>query len=82
VAAYFAYRTLPKEKRREDDKVRILIFDAEQWRKDYAQLQKVIPAQRHFSLFTPLAINNPRLVPQQALLTISNEDATFCNSLV
>jgi hypothetical protein len=74
VAAYFAYRTLPKEKRREDHKVRILIFDAEQWRQDYLQLQKIIPAPRHFSLFTPLAIDNPRMVPQQALLTISNVD--------
>jgi hypothetical protein len=74
VAAYFAYRTLPKEKRREDHKVRILIFDAEQWRQDYLQLQKIIPALRHFSLFTPLAIDNPRMVPQQALLTISNVD--------
>jgi len=74
VAAYFAYRNLVKEKRTRDHKVRIVTFDARQWQSDFQQLQKIIPAKRHFSLFMPAAINNPRLVPQQALLTISNVD--------
>jgi hypothetical protein len=74
VAAYFAYRNLPKDKRTSNDRVRIVIFDAELWKADYAQLQKITPASRHFSLISPLAINNTRLVPQQALLAISNVD--------
>jgi hypothetical protein len=74
VAAYFAYRNLSRDNRTADHKVRIIIFDAQLWRNDYSQLQKIIPAKRHFSLFHPLAINNPRLLPQQALLTISNVD--------
>jgi len=55
-------------------KVRIILFDKTEWQRDFQQLQKIIPAKRHFSIFTPLAINNPRLVPQQALLTVANVD--------
>jgi hypothetical protein len=74
VAAYFAYRNLPKDKRTDEHKVRIIVFDATQWRNDFPQLQKIIPATRHFSLLAPLGINNTRLVPQQALMTVSNVD--------
>jgi hypothetical protein len=74
VAAYFAYRNLSRDNRTADHKVRIIVLDAQLWRNNFPQLQKIVPAKRHFSLFHPLAINNPRLVPQQALLTISNVD--------
>jgi hypothetical protein len=36
------------------------------------QLQKLAPARPHFSILDAVAINNPRLVPQQALLTVTN----------
>jgi hypothetical protein len=74
VGAYFSYRTLAKDQRTDDRKVRILLFDAKSWQNDYPQLSNLTPARRHFSLLAPLAIDNPRLVPQQALLTISNID--------
>ena len=74
VAAYFAYRPLPKKERTDEHKVRIVIFDAAEWRKDFVQFSHFTPAKRHFSLFAPIAINNNRLSPQQALLTISNVD--------
>jgi FRG domain len=73
VAAYFAYRTLSKEKRTSDHKVRIVMLDSKSWR-TLPQLSQITPARRHLSMFTPLGINNSRLVPQQALLTISNVD--------
>jgi hypothetical protein len=74
VGAYFAYRALAKDQRTDDRKVRVLLFDAKSWQNDYRQISNLTPARRHFSLLAPLAINNPRLVPQQALLTISNVD--------
>lgn len=67
--------TLPTERFRSNEhSVRIVVFDAKSWRADFMQISRFTPCRRHFSLFTPLAINNTRLVPQQALLTISNVD--------
>ena len=74
VAAYFAYRNIPRENRIADRKIRIALFDAKQWQSDFAQLDRFTPALRHFSIFLPIAINNIRMVPQQGLLTISNVD--------
>jgi hypothetical protein len=48
------------------------LFDRTQWRSDWNQLQKRSPARPHFSILDAIAINNPRLVPQQALLTVTN----------
>ncbi len=33
VAAYFAYRNIPRENRTADRKIRIVLFDAKQWRR-------------------------------------------------
>jgi hypothetical protein len=74
VGAYFAYRNLPRDKRADDHRVRIIVFDAKEWASTVRQLDRFTPARRHVSLFAPLGINNLRLVPQQALLTISNVD--------
>ena len=74
VAAYFAYRNIPRENRIADRKIRIALFDAKQWQADFAQLDRFTPALQHFSIFLPIAINNIRMVPQQGLLTISNVD--------
>jgi hypothetical protein len=74
VAAYFAYRNIPKERRTAERKIRIVLFDARQWQSDFQQLDRFTPALRHFSILLPIAINNARMVPQQALLTISNVD--------
>lgn len=74
VAAYFAYRPVKKTERVDDQKVRILIFDSQQWTNDFNQVLKFTPARRHFSLFAPIGINNSRLVPQQAISSISNVD--------
>jgi hypothetical protein len=68
IAAYFAF----KRALNIDGSVRIFLFDRTQWRSDWNQLQKLSPARPHFSLLDAIAINNPRLVPQQALLTVTN----------
>ncbi|MGM4893958.1 FRG domain-containing protein [Tardiphaga sp. 839_C3_N1_4] len=68
IAAYFAF----KRARNSEGSVRIFLFDRTQWRSDWNQLQKLSPARPHFSILDAIAINNPRLVPQQALLTVTN----------
>jgi hypothetical protein len=54
--------------------VRIFIFDRKQWRTDFLQLSILSPALPHFSTLDALAIDNPRMVPQQGVSTISNVD--------
>jgi FRG domain len=68
IGAYFAFRDAPQS----TSKVRVFIFDRAQWKADWKQLQKVAPAQLHFSILDPIALNNPRMVPQQALSTVTN----------
>jgi FRG domain. len=73
VAAYFAFN--PKVDRREErDCVRIFTFDAKAWREDYLQSSATAYARPHFSIIELLAIENPRMVPQQATATITNID--------
>ncbi|WBO23077.1 FRG domain-containing protein [Sphingomonas abietis] len=73
VAAFFAYRN----KLQDDEdapRVRIYAFDRQEWCKDFSQLAKIAPAFPHFSILECLALENPRLVPQQALSSITNVD--------
>jgi FRG domain len=70
IGAYFAF----KRARKSGGKVRIFIFDRTQWRQDWNQLQKITPARPHFSVLDAIAINNLRMVPQQALSTVTNVD--------
>lgn len=73
VAAFFAYRN----KALDDEKaphVRIYMFDRKSWCEDYPQLGKIAPAMPHFSILEPLALENTRLVPQQALSSVTNID--------
>ncbi|MDQ0302844.1 FRG domain-containing protein [Ancylobacter polymorphus] len=74
VAAYFAYKGLRKDKINPTKKVRIFVFDSTAWRNDRRQFTKISPAPEHFSLLDPIALNNPRMVPQQALSSVTNLD--------
>jgi hypothetical protein len=56
-----------------EKKVRIFVFDAQQWLQ-LPQVSKLAPAQPHVSLLDALAIENTRMIPQQALSTITNVD--------
>jgi len=71
VAAFFAFRDLPI-KYDDDGNVRIYIFDNEAWQKRYPQIQSIDPPFPHLSVMSFIAINNPRLVPQQAVTTVTN----------
>ncbi len=73
VAAYFAFRQKvadPEPKR----KVRIFVFDARAWKADFRQFQSVENIRPHLSLMEPLALENPRALPQQALSGIATVD--------
>jgi hypothetical protein len=73
VAAFFAYRN----KLQDDEKaptVRIYAFDRATWCADYRQLWKLAPTRPHFSILESVALENPRMVPQQALSSITNMD--------
>jgi hypothetical protein len=77
VAAFFAYhriRKLDAAKAKSDDKIRIFIFDHVSWKADFAQSLKLTPCPPHFSIMEFIAIDNPRLTPQQSISTVTNVD--------
>jgi hypothetical protein len=74
ISAYFAFKKLVTDDADAQRKVRIFIFDRQRWRSDFLQLSVLSPALPHFSMLDALAIENPRMVPQQGVLTISNVD--------
>jgi hypothetical protein len=73
ISAYFAFKKMAPDANAQR-KVRIFIFDRLQWRNDFPQLPILSPALPHFSMLDALAIENPRMVPQQGVSTISNVD--------
>jgi FRG domain-containing protein len=76
VATYFAYRRVSKSdvQNRPDEKVRIFIFDAKEWRNSFSQVLSTVHRLPHFSLIEPIAIENERLIPQQALSSFTTVD--------
>ena len=77
VAAYFAYHRVRKAeatKAKPDQKIRIFLFDAKEWRNSFAQILNVSVRWQHFSLVEPIAIENERLIPQQALSSFTTVD--------
>ncbi|SAK54028.1 FRG domain protein [Caballeronia fortuita] len=76
VAAFFAYQKVPKELSPVDagSRVRIFQFDREKWTNDLIQIPKAAPARPHFSLLEFIAIENERMIPQQALSGLTNVD--------
>lgn len=73
VAAFFGFWS----GRRDTDKgkpVRIVMFDAMQWRQDLPQLSHITLCRPHFSLIEPFALGNERALPQQSLASITNMD--------
>jgi len=57
-----------------DAKVRIHVFDQENWRKDLNQVLFLVAPRLHVSIGEFLAIENERMIPQQAASTITNVD--------
>ena len=77
VAAFFAYRGISNtvaDKAPPTKKVRVLVFNQRQWRSDFPQILMLAPAHSHFSIGEFLAIENERMIPQQAASTVTNVD--------
>lgn len=77
VGAFFAYhkiRVAEAEAAPADAKVRIFMFDDRQWVERWRQVPNLRTRHPHFSVLRPLAIGNERMVPQQALSTLTNID--------
>ncbi len=73
VAAYFAFRSQVVQSTNRTH-VRILMFDRQEWCKDFQQINWVTPCLPHYSLSEPLSIGNERALPQQAVSFITNVD--------
>jgi hypothetical protein len=72
-AAFFAFRNVRKE-RDSQKNVRIFIFDQQRWRSTFSQHVMLNAPALHVSVMEFLAIDNERLVPQQAATTLTNID--------
>jgi hypothetical protein len=77
VAAFFSYRGITNKvaaAAAPDAKVRVLVFDQAQWKSDWRQSVQLLHAGSHFSIGEFLAIENERIIPQQAASTVTNLD--------
>jgi hypothetical protein len=77
VAAYFAYhpvKNLDIVGTSGNEKVRIFVFDKLQWCLDFPQIANTFTRRQHFSILEPAAIENERMVPQQALSSFTTVD--------
>jgi len=77
VAAFFAYRGVSSndaQKASPEKKVRIYKFDHEKWKLDTPQYQRLSHTSLHFSVMEFTAIENERMIPQQAVSTITGID--------
>jgi hypothetical protein len=76
VAAFFAFRGMTREDAHAPNhpRVRIFVFDQARWRRDMAQITRLIVGFQHVSMLEPLALENDRLIPQQSLTMLTNVD--------
>ena len=72
IAAYFAFNDLSAQNLGENNKIRIHMFDKQAWINDFPQQTNLRMHTPHFSILETLAIGNPRMVPQQALASVTN----------
>jgi len=70
-AVFFAFRDRPIGNKGKGS-VRIYLFNDREWQKRYRQIQNLDPAFPHLSVMEFISIDNPRMVPQQAVTTVTN----------
>jgi hypothetical protein len=73
IAAFFAYRSVRAQENREH-RVRIFVFDKLHWEREFERVSLVNAPKLHFTVLEPLALNNPRVVPQQSVSSVTNLD--------
>lgn len=77
VAVFFAFRGISKADAHAasgEDHIRVHIFDIDSWRRDYPQFNNLNPVALHVSIGEFMAIENERMVAQQAVTTVTNVD--------
>ncbi len=77
VAAFFAYRGISNRSADDADKdkrVRLFIFDAEKWKQKFQSFMQLICPKLHITIAEFIAIENERLIPQQAVTMVTNID--------
>jgi hypothetical protein len=77
VASFFAYRKITNEmaaKADPNDRVRVFVFDQEQWRVDWQQILLLLFPAPNLSVGEFLAIENERMIPQQGASTVTSVD--------
>jgi FRG domain len=77
VAAFFAYRGVTNEEAESADanrKVRIHIFNQAAWKSTSESFMQLICAKLHITIAEFIAIENERLIPQQAVTMVTNID--------
>lgn len=77
VAAFFAYRGIGNKQADaadSDAKVRIYVFDSAAWTVAWAPVTLLIHPQLHLTVREFIAIENERMIPQQAVSTITSID--------
>jgi FRG domain len=77
VGAFFAYRRITNEmaaKADPDAMVRVFVFDQSEWRADWQQILLLLFPGLHLSIGEFMAIENERMIPQQAASTITSVD--------
>lgn len=77
VAAFFAYRRISNtmsHNAASSDKVRIHVFDQSKWRIAVNQVMMVLTSMPHLSIGEFIAVENERMIPQQAASTVTNVD--------
>lgn len=75
VAAFFAFRgVVAADQSKAGDRVRIIQFDCGQWTSAVQQVLSIAPPMLNVSVVDVLAIENERLIPQQAVAFVSNVD--------
>lgn len=71
IAAFFAFHD---ENAKSSEKIRIFCFEKELWQSKFIQLSGIANMNSHFSINELLGIGNLRMVPQQAVSTLTNVD--------
>ncbi len=72
IAAYFSCNDLKMGAIGPDRQIRLHVFDRILWEADFNPVQSLNYHLPNFSVLEALALDNPRMIPQQALATLSN----------
>ncbi|WP_028865900.1 FRG domain-containing protein [Psychromonas aquimarina] len=71
VSAFFAFRDCAKNYSG-DEAVRVYLFNYDKWKFIFPQITTLDPPFPHLSVTDFIALDNPRMIPQQALTTVTN----------